>query len=867
MPSTAPIPTDVDQAITTACDHIAPSWPLDRMIAVNPLWGFVDAPIEQAAAEVSALSGATLLMPRAWYREQYAAGRFNERHVAQAITITGASRQAGEVLATMQRDEPAAAHWLLMTDAADAGRDLGHGMPWAEYVTRHISQTCAAYFDEGQARWTPDRADGLYPLWRELGVHDGGPRLLMGLHGFREAVATLPVDPRALIAQALEELEVRSEFRAQYLTALLLSVNGWASVCAFQRWEARLAAGDDDQIVHLLAVRLAWELLLLRLGHPSAAAAWRSAKGSWASIAPRVQDDQRDDWLLQRACEIAYQEQVTGALTTAMRAPTPLHPQPTAHAVFCIDVRSEVFRRSLERVAPSVRTMGFAGFFGLPIAYQPLSGPTRAQLPGLLAPAMIVEDAGADRSAARAATRQNYGDSALISSLGSTAGSAFSFVEATGIAAAAKLIRDGFGLGAGAGDTLRTSADAHRTLRPELTHRADGSAVPLDARVNLAKGILGAMSLTSGYAPLLALIGHGASTENNPLAAGLHCGACGGQTGELNARALAALLNDADVRAGLLAAGIDLGGTHVVAGLHDTTTDEIRLYDLDRVPASHTPLLQSLRTQFAEAGVGARRERAESLGLAAASDGALETSIRHRSRDWAEVRPEWGLAGNAAFIVAPRERTASIDLQGRSFLHEYRWQQDTTFGVLELILTAPMVVTHWINLQYYASVVDPLRYGSGNKVLHNVVGGRIGVMEGAGGDLRIGLAMQSVHDGQRWMHEPLRLSVFVEAPAAAIDDIIAKHATVRHLVEHGWLFLHRIDSESGEITQRRRGGWFAIERSSYRQKYHTVCDEPLRGSSSHESPPGKTVPRLRLHRCHDTQAAIAQEERGQIFAR
>jgi uncharacterized protein YbcC (UPF0753/DUF2309 family) len=38
--------------------------------------------------------------------------------------------------------------------------------------------------------------------------------------------------------------------------------------------------------------------------------------------------------------------------------------------------------------------------------------------------------------------------------------------------------------------------------------------------VALAAGVLRAMSLTHGFAPVLALIGHGASTENNPLAAG-----------------------------------------------------------------------------------------------------------------------------------------------------------------------------------------------------------------------------------------------------------------------------------------------------------------------------------------------------------
>jgi hypothetical protein len=173
------------------------------------------------------------------------------------------------------------------------------------------------------------------------------------------------------------------------------------------------------------------------------------------------------------------------------------------------------------------------------------------------------------------------------------------------------------------------------------------------------------------------------------------------------------------------------------------------------------------------------------------------------------VRPEWGLARNAAFVIAPRARTRGLSLDGRSFLHEYRWENDTGFGVLELILTAPMVVTNWINLQYHASTVDPTRFGSGDKVLHNVAGGNVGVFEGAGGDLRIGLALQSVHDGADWVHEPLRLSVFVEAPATAIDGILGKHAVVRQLVEHGWLHLFRIDPADGQVYRRNVGGWAA----------------------------------------------------------
>jgi uncharacterized protein YbcC (UPF0753/DUF2309 family) len=246
----------------------------------------------------------------------------------------------------------------------------------------------------------------------------------------------------------------------------------------------------------------------------------------------------------------------------------------------------------------------------------------------------------------------------------------------------------------------------------------------------------------------------------------------------------------------------------------------VTLYDLDRVPVSHRGDVLEFERHLREAGRRARAERAPGLGLAHLSGEALDRAVRRRASDWSEVRPEWGLVRNAAFVVAPRERTRSLDLAGRSFLHEYRWEEDEGFGVLELIMTAPMVVTHWINMQYWASTADNHRYGSGNKVLHNVVGGRLGVFEGAGGDLRTGLALQSVHDGTDWVHEPLRLSVVIQAPTEAIDAIIAKHALVADLVSNEWIFLYQIDPADGAISRRCAEGWRRVE--------HRAHGEPVR---------------------------------------
>ena len=248
--------------------------------------------------------------------------------------------------------------------------------------------------------------------------------------------------------------------------------------------------------------------------------------------------------------------------------------------------------------------------------------------------------------------------------------------------------------------------------------------------------------------------------------------------------------------------------TRFVAALHQTTTDEIELFELGELPADHQGELELLRAWLTEAGDRTRTERARLLGLEPNLGPAeLRQSLHARSADWAQVRAEWGLANNAAFIVAPREHCQHLNLEGRSFLHEYRHQEDEGYGVLELIMTAPMVVTHWINLQYYASTVDNLRYGSGDKVLHNVVGGHLGVFEGNGGDLRIGLPMQSVHDGAKWVHTPLRLSVFIEAPRPAIMQVLEKHAHVRALVTNGWLSLFQLDEQEGAVYELNDGRW------------------------------------------------------------
>lgn len=821
--SGAPEPA-LARSIDGACRRIAPTWPLDRFIAVNPYWGFVDQPIAAAAAHLSELSGARMLMPRAYYREKWRSGQLLGEHLQRAIDETASSVTLTALIASLDEAVPSqGARRSLISDQVDAQRDLQHALSWRDFITHQISQHCAAHFDQYQAAWGPDRGSGLYPTWRRHAAADRSPRLLMGLKHFSDEAGELPVEPLALIDAATQALGIPAEDRETYFTALLLSVNGWAAWCAYERWQARLAQGDDDHIVHLLAIRLAWEWILVRTGAHARVDARQLVDWSEPMDTPaRDRASSEREWLLQRALELAYQEPLLlglagGFANTAPRAPA-------LQAVFCIDVRSEVFRRALEASSPRVQTVGFAGFFGLPIAYSPIgTSMTRPQLPGLLAPTQNVSDFADSPSSGESIARQRK--RALQwrrrwQEFRSSASSGFTFVETCGLLYVGKLMQNAVPREVSSRPIEQIGLSAHQvaTLRPALSKGVDAHAEPiLAARCELAAGVLNAMGLRKDFARLVLLAGHGSQSANNPHASGLDCGACGGQTGEVNARVLASLLNEGAVRTGLAIRGWSIPESTVfVAGLHNTTTDEVTLHDVDRVPASHGQDLAELKACLIEAGSKAREERATALGFGDERHRSeeLRRNLHRRAGDWAQVRPEWGLADNAAFIVAPRERSRHLDLAGRAFLHDYRWQDDEGFGVLELIMTAPMLVTNWINLQYYASTVDNLRYGSGNKVLHNVVGGRLGVFEGNGGDLRIGLPWQSLHDGAALRHTPLRLSVVIEAPAAAIDAIIGSHVVVRQLLDHEWLHLFRIDSERRGVFRYSRGRWAGTVASS-----------------------------------------------------
>jgi len=751
---------------------IPPAFPLDATVAVNPFLGQTHEDLATAAARLARVAGLRVTRTGAEYCEAIVSGAITEADLAEALAASASPLKPADTAmlrhaaARIGAGQPPRALPTVADLAAEAT-----GIDWPALIDKCIGLWAAGHFDRGQALWSPAPGAEAFTAWRGWAMHDLTPEIA-GLEGFCAHVACAPDTTERAILSAAETLGITDAAAPTAFHRLAMSLGGWAQHARWLLWQAELQGGTDRTLMDLLAIRLIWdEALLVRT--PAIAARWAEVVAAHAApLAPSQEDVALA--ILQDAADRGHQRRLAAALGGA----APVAPErPFLQAAFCIDVRSEVFRRALEGIDPGIATIGFAGFFGLPLAHHAHgSDILEARLPVLLNPALHTTSAGdpakdrADRIAARSRRAWGRFRQAAVSS--------FAFVEAMGPVYAVKLVKSALGL----------ASKAPSEPAPEVI-----GGMSAEAKADTGAAVLKAMSLVSGHGEIVLLLGHGGNVTNNPHESAYHCGACGGYTGEVSARLLAILLNDPETRAGLASRGVEVPeDTLFVAGLHDTTTDAVTIYD-DGLPAARAGDLAKVRGQLAEAAKVARAERALRM------PGASGDKVAARARNWAEIRPEWGLAGCAAFIAAPRAATAGRDLGGRAFLHSYDWQADEGFGTLELIITAPVVVASWISLQYYGSSVAPEMFGGGNKLIHNVVGG-IGVIEGNGGRLRAGLPWQAVHDGDALQHEPLRLSVMIEAPREEMLRILEKHPEVRALFDNSWLHLFAL--EGGKVAGR-----------------------------------------------------------------
>ncbi|MHB1606222.1 MAG: DUF2309 domain-containing protein [Leptospirales bacterium] len=844
-----------------------------------------------------------------------------------------------------------------------------------DQINLELIKWCEAFLDEDHATWPmPGREKGFYGAWKFLAGQEWSP---CGIPGSRKKIACLPDSPEDALLEHLRVLGIPPGMQRNYLSLHLAALPGWSG---FIKWRADQddyvwQQSYPADLIQYLAVRLWYERELCqnacgeKLGidgnleairthlqtlpeetesrpvqHHTRqlSAAWcltelADALGAGPTVMTEtptealkillgwIEDFPESDhgpvWL--DAFEAGYREHLIGKLRPALSGSDAVEEEvremirPQSQAVFCIDVRSESFRRHLETVGDH-ETFGFAGFFSVLIRYRafgdhhetdqfpvitkaknsvrevprsyqggllsrhltgsrllhagheivhdlkenvvtpyvaveslgwfyslPLIGKTllpawyhkwkswiRNLLVPILSTALTVDKlsqgsvneilASEQRSIIRRALQEQFGNRNLVLSLERLE---FLRKRALDEIAPAQSQESARSVALTPEEEEAFVGDLRRRYR--INHGWAFTRMENMTQIGFTENeqaftvetTLRILGLTRNFARLVLFCGHGSTSENNPFESALDCGACGGNAGKANARVLAAMANKPQVREKLEKHGIKIPqDTYFIAGQHDTTTDEVRLYDLEDLPHTHNRDLLRLIADLRETGLRNNRERCarfpDITGTLTAAGAVRE--VRRRSGDWSQVRPEWGLSGNATFIIGRRKLIRSVDLEGRAFLHSYDYREDPTGQLLEIVMTGPQVVGQWINMEHYFSTVDNEVYGGGSKIYHNVVG-RFGIMSGPQSDLRTGLARQTVMDGHRPYHEPMRLFTLIEAPRERISQIIRLHKVLQHYYDNEWVRLMAIEPDGKTLHQYiPNQGWVPFEQEDVR---------------------------------------------------
>ena len=669
-------------------------------------------------------------------------------------------------------------------------------------INRQTIKWCQLFFDEGQATIDmPGKEAGLFCAWRKLMVHD--KQLHHQNHEIIRFLKNLPLHAENIIVECLNKLHIHDAEAGEFLTLLLTTLPGWAGYIKYQNeWTQHYITHKNTiSQTEYLAMRIVitcalWPEAVLLLDH------YKQHKISNATF----------DYNRLVKHEETYRHRLLETLKIETdRFDIKNTEIPDAQLVFCIDVRSEGIRRALESEG-KYDTYGFAGFFGIPaIIHNTETAESYASCPVLLSPIHTINatpccDHGkyTSTSIAKKIARQSQ---KLYQSAKYTFTTPFILAEA-------------LGPWSGIWMTLRTllpvvfkkttsilnfTKSTHLSSDLNLFLDSHNNGISINDQCAYAENALRMIGLTNHFAKLVVFCGHGSTTENNAYATALDCGACGGHDGAANAKILANILNNPQVRLRLKNNGILIpNDTQFIAALHNTTTDAIDL--LDSKTNSQDNILSNLAIALKRAQNKNSQARLKTLTQSNTAHSANETF--KRSVDWAQTRPEWGLARNAAFIIGPRGITKHINLEGRAFLHSYDWQQDGNGNSLTTILTAPMVVAQWINCQYLFSTLDNAAFGSGSKVTHNLVG-KIGIMQGNASDLMSGLPLQSImqSDDQAY-HEPQRLLTIVYAPKIMVSECINQQQVLQKLFANGWVLLICIDPTDGIAYELQRNlGW------------------------------------------------------------
>lgn len=845
--------SDINVLIESASRVIAPLWPISTFAARNPWMGLEKQSFEQVADWLKNTRDIDIYPSASMILSAKSKGEIDEAFVKMGLQrwldshSFNIPRDVAErfchaalkldplpsnLLSSHKLEKLVEEYSGLNTDSIEKSSmqpissNIEHedGERLVNILDHHVIKWCKLYLDDSQAGWTmPNREEGFYRAWQRLIQYD--PALSKNQ---RKSLKDWPQEAHMALREALSALEISESERLTYLEAHLLSLPGWAGMML---WRSRQSSHEHTLLTEYLAVRISMEYALIKPYLPLSKQQFEKKVSittllaswiHWGDLTieqwSQMSADEHNEYLsfaysfnenLRRklwleAWEQTHTDRLCQQINSKQRE-TIDKKTALAQLAFCIDVRSEPFRRQLEKEGPFA-TIGIAGFFGLPIATNELgSNHSHPSLPVILQPQHKIKES-ADENELKSYQQRKQ----VVNSLSNT----FKTMKQNVLASLLLPELSGPWLSlqmVGRSFVPRRADRFIRNLREawlrkpntklSLNHVHNTEAeIPVgfseEEKVNYSLQALKMMGLTDNFASLVVICGHGSKSTNNPYAAALDCGACGGAAGGFNARILAALCNLPEVREKLSFEGIEIPEDTVFAAAeHKTTVDELHWLYVPELSEAAQEAFARIEAIMPKVSHNANAERLAQLPNFQSKIKNPMAEAHRLAEDWSEIRPEWGLARNAAFIIGQRELTQDCDLEGRAFLHNYDWQQDESGDLLANIIAGPGTVTQWINLQYYASTVAPHYYGSGNKATQTVTAGH-GVMQGNASDLLAGLPWQSVMQSDyEAFHSPLRLLIVIQAPREYVNRLLNNNSSLREKVQNGWVRLANIDPE------------------------------------------------------------------------
>jgi uncharacterized protein YbcC (UPF0753/DUF2309 family) len=773
-------------SIKAASKRIGTTWPLYSFVTSNPLSGYEKLPFEEAVHEAGRFLKSNTYPSASIFRQAYENNDIDKTVLIETLKEEELLKTPETYLHAMQNDEN--------EYAKETNSKLDVIM----------AKWLSAFMDEGLAEWQmPNKEKGFYTAWKALAVYDKDMGKLSLKH--------LPETSIEALEQVLSAHEI-SNYN-ELFSAHIAALSGWTGYIKHRIdtnsiWQQQFPITIEDY----LAVRLT---IANHLG--------LSLEMSTENTQNKFNMRLKHLWL--KAWETTFQNRLVSDLKANNKnynASIEKSLLPDAQMVFCIDTRSEMIRRHVE-ASGNYETFGYAGFFGIAADYQHYEEDISIKScpPIVGSPYKITETPNKELAQQdanfKSEKKRSKATSHILKRLKNMLPSSFGFVEGAGAFYGLSLIGQSFAPSSYFKIKNRNKRDYESFCEPRITYNEGNKTsgdIALQEKVAIVKSAFDLMGWED-FAPLVLFIGHGSHTANNPFGSSLDCGACAASPGRHNARLLATLANDKDVRQVLKSAHqIHIPeDTVFVGGEHNTTTDDIVLFD-SQTPETHKERLNNVKKSLEKAQETATGERLN------VTKGSVELA-KKKSLNWGETRPEWGLAKNAAFIVGSRDLTSAMHLDGRCFMHSYNWELDPEGKALEGIMGGPMVVTQWINNHYYFSTVDNHKFGGGSKITHNITG-QFGVVQGNGGDLKMGLPLQSLKASDTEMyHQPLRLTTIINAPIDRVESILRKNKHLQTLLDNEWMYLKVMDSSDSNQFKTYNKNFFWRSESVNLEKIKT----------------------------------------------